>query len=325
MVFKRQLYQLYEIQNRSIDEHEAFSFEIERQNLKWIYNAREDFSKELDRANAVQDLEDHVNLKGAIFKRKILDPNRLTGLGYFGLAGATYAMFPHAALLLGPTLTTSLITAASLGGMFKLSDRNQVNSIRLGESSGDIEFNVSTSPFTSRSLVANIRDVQGVFSVGNDDLGEDDLECNVIQLSNCLDKSTGQVLANESVTLPADAYKDVNMLDWVMSIKTNHPNWEDSTQDEFNDLMTEKFQSMSEVGQQAGQVGLMAINSAYMRKASRQAIDIQIDRESADVDNNLELMKKIYGEERLNKMTPGEFYNTYQTFAQNQLKSDTAV
>lgn len=115
------------------------------------------------------------------------------------------------------------------------------------------------------------------------------------------------------------------MLDWVMSIKTNHPNWEDSTQDEFNDLMTEKFQSMSEVGQQAGQVGLMAINSAYMRKASRQAIDIQIDRESADVDNNLELMKKIYGEDRLNKMTPGEFYNTYQTFAQNQLKSDTAV
>ena len=80
MVFKRQLYQLYEIQNRSIDEHEAFSFEIERQNLKWIYNAREDFSKELDRANAVQDLEDHVNIKGAIFKRKILDPNRLTGL-----------------------------------------------------------------------------------------------------------------------------------------------------------------------------------------------------------------------------------------------------
>ena len=132
MVFKRQLYQLYEIQNRSIDEHEAFSFEIERQNLKWIYNAREDFSKELDRANAVQDLEDHVNIKGAIFKRKILDPNRLTGLGYFGLAGATYAMFPHVALLLGPTLTTSLMTAASLGGMFKLSDRNQVNSIRLG-------------------------------------------------------------------------------------------------------------------------------------------------------------------------------------------------
>lgn len=38
-VFKRHLYQLYEIQNRSIDEHEAFSFQIERENLKWLYNA----------------------------------------------------------------------------------------------------------------------------------------------------------------------------------------------------------------------------------------------------------------------------------------------
>ena len=104
------------------------------------------------------------------------------------------------------------------------------------------------------------------FSVGNDDLGEDDVECNLIQLSNCLDHSTGEVLASESVTLPADAWKDVNMLDWVISIKNRDPDWVDSTQDEFNDLMTEKFQTMSEVGTQAGQLGLMQINSAYMKK-----------------------------------------------------------
>ena len=39
IVFKRQLYQLYEIQNRSVEEHEAFSFQIERENLKWLWNA----------------------------------------------------------------------------------------------------------------------------------------------------------------------------------------------------------------------------------------------------------------------------------------------
>jgi len=89
-------------------------------------------------------------------------------------------MFPHVALLLGPTLTTGLMTVASLGGMLKLNEKGTVNSIRLGENSGDIEFNVSTSPFTSRNLVANINNVQGVFSVGNDDLGENDVETNVI-------------------------------------------------------------------------------------------------------------------------------------------------
>jgi hypothetical protein len=30
VVFKRQLYQMYEVQNRSVDEHEAFSFEMQR-------------------------------------------------------------------------------------------------------------------------------------------------------------------------------------------------------------------------------------------------------------------------------------------------------
>jgi hypothetical protein len=34
VVFKRQLYAMYEIQNRSVTEHEAFSFNIERENLK---------------------------------------------------------------------------------------------------------------------------------------------------------------------------------------------------------------------------------------------------------------------------------------------------
>ena len=74
IVFKRQLYQLYEVQNRSVEEHEAFSFQIERENLKWLYNAKQDFSKEMDRANALEDLSAHANLGGKIFKRKTLSP-----------------------------------------------------------------------------------------------------------------------------------------------------------------------------------------------------------------------------------------------------------
>ena len=74
VVFKRQLYQLYEVQNRSAEEHEAFSFQIERENLKWLYNAKQDFAKEMDRANALEDLNAHANLKGKIFKRKTMSP-----------------------------------------------------------------------------------------------------------------------------------------------------------------------------------------------------------------------------------------------------------
>ena len=37
ILFKRQLYQMYEVQNRSIDEHDTFSLKLERQNLRWLY------------------------------------------------------------------------------------------------------------------------------------------------------------------------------------------------------------------------------------------------------------------------------------------------
>ena len=37
ILFKRQLYALYEVQNRSVNEHELFSFEVERNNLRWLY------------------------------------------------------------------------------------------------------------------------------------------------------------------------------------------------------------------------------------------------------------------------------------------------
>jgi hypothetical protein len=45
--------------------------------------------------------------------------------------------------------------------------------------------------------------------------------------------------------LPADSWKDVNMLDWVLSIKTQG---EDSTEQLFNDLMIESFELKSKAG-----------------------------------------------------------------------------
>jgi hypothetical protein len=37
--FKRQLYRMYEVQNRSVYEHEAYSFSVDRRNLHDLYVA----------------------------------------------------------------------------------------------------------------------------------------------------------------------------------------------------------------------------------------------------------------------------------------------
>lgn len=52
VLFKRQLYQMYEVQNRSIDEHEEFSMTLERQNLRWLYQANLDYIGEMQRVSA---------------------------------------------------------------------------------------------------------------------------------------------------------------------------------------------------------------------------------------------------------------------------------
>lgn len=44
---------MYEVQSRSVYEHELYSFAIERENLKWLYRANLGFVEELAKINAV--------------------------------------------------------------------------------------------------------------------------------------------------------------------------------------------------------------------------------------------------------------------------------
>ena len=69
--------------------------------------------------------------------------------------------------------------------MYKLNESNVVNSIEFvkeGEHIGQLKINVSTSILTSRNIIADISSVQAVFSLKNDDLGEDDVENNMVSV-----------------------------------------------------------------------------------------------------------------------------------------------
>jgi len=85
----------------------------------------------MDRENLLEDLCAHSKLKGKIFQAKPLCPDKLKGLGYFGLAAATWVNFPMIALQLGSTVTTLGMTGAAVAGMLKFQDRDYVNSIEM--------------------------------------------------------------------------------------------------------------------------------------------------------------------------------------------------
>lgn len=149
---------------------------------------------------------------------------------------------------------------------------------------------VSTSPLTSKAVVASVSDCMAQLSVGNDDLGENDLESNVVILRNY--KDGNEVHEEGYFLLPADSWKDVNMLDWVLSVK---PQGEDSTQDLFNDLMVDSFDTKS----RTGGMGFLAVsiaNAGYDRIGSEGAIDRLIEKEDKSVDIHLTAMTEFYGQ-----------------------------
>jgi len=54
--------------------------------------------------------------------------------------------------------------------------------------------------------------------MSNDDLGEADIDNNVVELRNFLDQN-GENVESEHFTLPADSWRDNAMLSWVLSNK----------------------------------------------------------------------------------------------------------
>lgn len=167
------------------------------------------------------------------------DPGKLRGLGYFGLSGFAYLKWYALVAHFGTTIPMLGMIGAAVAGMNNFMDSGKINSIEWikdGEHKGKLQIAVSTGPLTSKNLIVGTNDAQGVFSMSNDDIGEDDLENNIIQLFNYIDASTGETVKEGSFVLPADGFKDHSVLEWVLSVKSESG---DSTHDLFNDLMVE--------------------------------------------------------------------------------------
>lgn len=117
VLFKRQLYKLYEVQSRSVWEHEEFSFKVERRNLRWLFDASKDYTQEMDRINYFENMADHGSLKGKVFKMKLMTPARLKGLTAFGATAYAYSNLTALAMMLGPIIPMIGLTAGTVYGM----------------------------------------------------------------------------------------------------------------------------------------------------------------------------------------------------------------
>lgn len=194
IMFKRQLYQMYEVQNRSVDEHAEFSRELERNNLHWLYHANMDYIGEMTRISHLDNLVDHGSLKGAIFKKKLLSPARVKGLGSLSVAAALYSHLGVASMLLGPTLSCLTVAGATLYGLQSLVEKETISKIEYvkeGEYKNFLRVTVQKTPFVSQTILVHPRDTKSMMALGSDDIGADDCESNVLVCDKFVDEATG--------------------------------------------------------------------------------------------------------------------------------------
>lgn len=176
-----------------------------------------------------------------------------------------------------------------------------------------LKFNVSVSPIASQNIYTAWNNVSSMISVGNDDIGEDGAENNIVMITDGIDDSGSIVTEkNNQFMLPADSWKDIPMLEWILALKTK--NEEASELDSlFTEVVTQQFMTKVQSGG-FNKLETFKFTGAGDQKLGNVIIDRQIDSNQAIVDENLATMKEVIGELKLQSMSNQEFYKTYKSF-----------
>jgi len=304
---------MYEVQNRSLYEHQSFSFEVERRNLKWLNQANSDFVQEMTRVTYLETLADHGQLKGKAFKHKALNPRRVKGLAAFGFAGYTWTHLVSLKLLLGPTAPLVGIVSSLLYGLTAFNERSLISAIvpiSEGQFAGKVRVTIQESPIVSRSIVVDPRVVRSIASLGDDDMGEEDTEGNIVEIDSAFDEATGNPIEGGVFTLPADAFRDLRFMEWFLAPK----NAGSKTDALFNDLV---FYNHAQITATGGLTGISAYNArstGFANANLADEVDKKIDENKLLTDETLEKMSEHFGQEKLGKMEPSELYRNYRDF-----------
>lgn len=309
ILFKRQLYQMYEVQNRSLYEHEQFSIGVERQNLKWLYLANMNYVRELSHINRIDDLVDHGQLKGSLYRAKMMSPNKLKGVGALGASAFAFMHWGMLSMMMGPAAPAVGIVALAAYGTSRFAERNtisQIDFVSEGENAGKLRLKITKSPIMTYGIVTDAKNVRSVVSLGNDDFGEDNLEGNVVVVDEYLNEETGETERDAVFTLPADASRSRQVLEWVLTPKAE----ESKTDAAFADLLKQKHEETAATGGITGLYALEAKQTGFANQVTDKDIDAELNTPA--MDQQLARLTDMYGKEKLDAMSSTELYNLYK-------------
>jgi len=201
-------------------------------------------------------MTNHGSLNGAVFKHKMFNSDRVRGIGAFAaVAAASSHWMPITLFCAGlgaPAAVPAVGMAATLFyGMHKLNTRDNVNSITIDDATGNLVLGISRSALSEYKIMVSPTDVKSVVALGQDNLGADDVESNLIQVTNYTDMATGESGMTGQYIIPAEAHRDKPLMDWILSDNSTVDH-ESTTDADFNDYMVTNFRKNAATGGHKG-------------------------------------------------------------------------
>ena len=227
-LFKKKLYKLYEVRARSDAEHALFSADVREDELTHVYNAHNHHMQSIVTDNYIKRYTSQKSLKGAYYKRKLLSPARVRGLSSTILALSMYIYHPYlmpyfACGYIVPKLYTLTPIAASLYGLYNLSEHNLVSSITRvdsGSDEGKVKLSIALSPLVTKDIIAEPQDVTDGGRIAG-------LDLTAIRIAKGFDTRSGKTFTDERVyTLETqdsgNAWVDQEGMDWLFQKKIDN-------------------------------------------------------------------------------------------------------
>ena len=219
--------------------------------------------------------------------------------------------------MMGPIAPTVGIVALASMGASKFGERDtisRIDYIQEGEHAGLIRCKVQTTPFISRTVVMNPKYTKSICALGEDDMGADDTEANILYAAEYLDEGTGVAMRNGFFKIPADAFRDKVTMEWILA----HKDDESETDAMFNQQIMQRHFEYAQTGGITGIRKIEAEMTGFANYGGEDFINASIEAGSEQSDGVIRAMQKDYGQERLEQMSSTEFYRIYKDYTLTQ-------
>ena len=152
-----------------------------------------------------------------------------------------------------------------------------------------------------------MKNIRSVCALGDDDMGADDVNGNIVHLMRYTD-SNGDEHMDGVFTLPADAFRDKAYLEWILAPKGHN----EETADDFSDLMQQRFQERVQAPKMGFLTSIEAKQTGFANLTTDSQLDQSIEGDKNNTDSHLARLTELYGKEKLEQMPASDFYKLYK-------------